>query len=697
MIALHHKRIRTIILLLTGALASTSLLYAASPVIIDESLDYRQIGRHIEYFDATGKDLSFKDILADKNRPSLPWIVSKADMPGFGFKEAVYWSRFTLKNMSDRDLEIYLHQEYPHIDRLTLYIPEGNGGYRSIHTGAVYPFAQRPFDYKNFIFPLVLKAGSEGTYYLRLDSHGSINIHLSVVTPEKFETLSDAEAIFFWIFYGAFLVMFIFNFFIFISTKEATYFYYTLYIISFGLFTMALGGMGYQYLWPENAAIGKMPIAVTMAIIIISIIQFAKSFVNIRSFSRVLHYLLTGVVVATIAVIAIGLVNRNYWFAITSTNILAGVAAVSGLSAVGYLYLNKRSRTRQSMFFLVSFSFFLFGVVMVVLLHRGILPSSVLTVNGIYVGAMFQVVTLSLGLADRINGMKNELGLLNAGLEEKVEDRTAELQAINEEMTVTNRSLMDARDALWSEMQLAKKIQTVLLPERPAMEGYEISAYMRPAEDVGGDYYDVINAGGMDWIVIGDVSGHGVPAGLVMMMAQTSINTVIAAEPGISPSEVLMKANRTLYRNIRKLRDDRYMTITVLAAHREGRFVFSGLHQDIMVHRHGAGAVELVDTNGMWIGIFDDLGGRVRDESFTLAAGDTMLLYTDGITEAWRKGTVKDYRDPGEAMFGEDRLQELFRSAGAGPVDGIRAAILAGLEDYDCADDVTMLIVRRTK
>ena len=123
----------------------------------------------------------------------------------------------------------------------------------------------------------------------------------------------------------------------------------------------------------------------------------------------------------------------------------------------------------------------------------------------------------TIALANSI--MYSRLAMLKDNLEHLVEERTAEL--------------VKAMSALWGEMELAKKIQTVLLPRAPAISGLEIAAYMRPADEVGGDYYDVINAQGIDWLVIGDVSGHGVPAGLIMMMVQTAIHTVLEGKPNL--------------------------------------------------------------------------------------------------------------------------------------------------------------------
>ena len=97
-----------------------------------------------------------------------------------------------------------------------------------------------------------------------------------------------------------------------------------------------------------------------------------------------------------------------------------------------------------------------------------------------------------------------------------------------------------ARDALWSEMELAKRIQTALLPDKDNIKGFKVAATMFPAIEVGGDYYDIIETSDTDkWVTIGDVSGHGVDSGLIMMMAQTSIVSTINCNKNSKPSEIL--------------------------------------------------------------------------------------------------------------------------------------------------------------
>ncbi|MBU0993448.1 MAG: SpoIIE family protein phosphatase [Proteobacteria bacterium] len=317
----------------------------------------------------------------------------------------------------------------------------------------------------------------------------------------------------------------------------------------------------------------------------------------------------------------------------------------------------------------------LFGMVMV-----GVTSYLVFSINQ----RALDKATLSIKLAED-EAQKNKE--LSQTLEVKVYERTEELKTAIDELEIINAQLIQAHDALWGEMQLAKKIQTILLPGKPEISNYEVTAYMNPADEVGGDYYDIIHSGSYDWIAIGDVSGHGVPAGLVMMMVQTAVHLCLTMHPDFSPSELLIAINRVISFNIKKMGEDKYMTITVLACGQNGNIHFSGLHQDMMVYRANTKRIDLINTRGMWIGLMDDIDGMIKDDHLTLQSGDTMLLFTDGLTEARRKNN--------EVAFGEDRLEAILLDTGAQSTETTKSEILKALDNFTCTDDVTFLILKR--
>jgi serine phosphatase RsbU (regulator of sigma subunit) len=330
---------------------------------------------------------------------------------------------------------------------------------------------------------------------------------------------------------------------------------------------------------------------------------------------------------------------------------------------------------------------------------------SVACVPMVHQGRLLGVLYLENNLAqDAFTPARNELlqalashaaiAVDNALLYTDVRDATEKLRRANEtleiEVAARTEQLSKAMAELWSEMDIALKIQTALLPEDPVVTGYELAAVMKPAAHVGGDYYDVFRANGQEWVLIGDVSGHGVPAGLVMMMVQTAVRAIVSAlsarDERLTPSRVLAKVNETLRSNLEKLGKGQYMTISAFCFE-DGVIHYSGLHEDIHVYRAATGRVERIQTRGLWLGILDDIENLLSDDTLVVEPGDMVLLTTDGVTEARR-----DNR-----MLGPEGLSELFQRACAkgDNTATVLSELLRSLESFTKGDDVTMLVLRR--
>jgi serine phosphatase RsbU (regulator of sigma subunit) len=247
------------------------------------------------------------------------------------------------------------------------------------------------------------------------------------------------------------------------------------------------------------------------------------------------------------------------------------------------------------------------------------------------------------------------------------------------------QELAKALSELWGEMELAKRIQTALVPSAPKLDGCDVAATMRPAAQVGGDYYDVMSVDGVEWILIGDVSGHGVPAGLVMMMFQTAVRTTLQANPRMEPNELLALVNRALTSNIRRLGENKYMTVSALRRVGNGGFHFAGLHQDLLVFRAGTGRVEAIETRGTWLGIDENIGDLLDVQSFDLARGDAVLLFTDGLTESTKDDCILD----------NGGLTSAFQQNGKGAASEILEGVLAVLEGRTVADDVSAIVIKQ--
>lgn len=247
------------------------------------------------------------------------------------------------------------------------------------------------------------------------------------------------------------------------------------------------------------------------------------------------------------------------------------------------------------------------------------------------------------------------------------------------------RELDKAMSELWGEMELAKRIQTALVPTAPALDGCDVAATMKPAAQVGGDYYDVIRVDGVEWVLIGDVSGHGVPAGLVMMMFQTAVRTALQANPRMEPNDLLALANRALTSNIRRLGENKYMTVSAFRRNERGGFRFAGRHQDLLVFRAKDSRVEAIETEGTWLGVDEDIGDLLDVKSVELGAGDVLLLFTDGLTESTKDGIILDNHG----------LRDTFQRHGTRPAPEILEGVLSALDGRTVNDDVSAVVIKR--
>lgn len=256
-----------------------------------------------------------------------------------------------------------------------------------------------------------------------------------------------------------------------------------------------------------------------------------------------------------------------------------------------------------------------------------------------------------------------------------------------EELDRSRRSLAE-KQRLERELEIASRIQTSILPKRFDVPGLEIAAHMIPASEVGGDYYDVFAMGDGCWVGIGDVAGHGLSAGLEMLMVQSVVAALVRHAPRAAPSDHVRVLNQVLYDNIRdRLGQDEHITMTLMR-YDGGVFTFAGAHEEILVCRAADGSSEYIPTPGTWLGGMRDISKVTRDSKLELQPGDLMVLYTDGITEA---------QDKDRNQFGGERLARVVEEHRAEPVAVIRDRVIEAVQAWQDLqdDDISLVVIRR--
>ncbi len=287
-----------------------------------------------------------------------------------------------------------------------------------------------------------------------------------------------------------------------------------------------------------------------------------------------------------------------------------------------------------------------------------------------------------------------QLAEYSATLEHKVEQRTVQLAQANQEITGLNDRLKAENLRMSNELEVTRKLQQMMLPKEHELErisGLEVVGYMSPADEVGGDYYDVLhteNGLGIK-IGIGDVTGHGLESGVLMIMVQTAVRTLLANNE-TDPVRFFAALNRTIYENVQRMNSDKNLTLSLID-YEGGKLRLSGQHEEMIIVRAN-GEIERKDTMnlGFPIGLEEDIAQFVGETLVQLEAGDVVILYTDGIPEA---------ENMDKQQYGLPRLVEVAQCNRHLTALAIKQAIIDDLMQHigsqKVFDDITLVVLKQ--
>ncbi|MDD5655388.1 MAG: SpoIIE family protein phosphatase, partial [Candidatus Omnitrophica bacterium] len=244
------------------------------------------------------------------------------------------------------------------------------------------------------------------------------------------------------------------------------------------------------------------------------------------------------------------------------------------------------------------------------------------------------------------------------------------------------------KERLAEELKLGREIQMALLPrENPDVRALSVRGLMQPAKEIGGDYYDFITlpSDGRLAVVIGDVSGKGVAAGLLMAMAKTAIHTLSQDET--SPKQILLRTNQILNQHIG---GQKFMTLLYLSWQPDSKTLTysSAGHEHILIYYEQTHSLETIQSGGFMLGMLPDIDNFLEEKQIKLELCDKILLYTDGVTEAENQA-----RD----RFGLERLKETFKKHSSKPavelIQAVKDEVYAFIGNYPQYDDITLVVM----
>jgi sigma-B regulation protein RsbU (phosphoserine phosphatase) len=263
-------------------------------------------------------------------------------------------------------------------------------------------------------------------------------------------------------------------------------------------------------------------------------------------------------------------------------------------------------------------------------------------------------------------------------------DAFASLAAVSIERAREHQEILEKRK-LEEELSIARRIQETFLPKKhPQMPGFDISGINIPSEKVGGDYYDFIpiieNQVG---IAIGDVSGKGIPAALIMASFRASLIAEIRNNYAIR--SIMFKVNNLLFESTES---DIYVTAVYGVLDTKNRiFTFTNAGHNAPIFRHSDGRMEYLIEGGVALGTFEN--SKYEERPSSLSPGDIIVLYTDGVTEA---------KNENEEEFGTRRLKQVINESHQLNASQIQNNIYQEVKDFTGnlpqADDLTMIVIK---
>ncbi|WP_158987766.1 sensor domain-containing diguanylate cyclase [Lysobacter panacisoli] len=377
-----------------------------------------------------------------------------APLPGgrtaFGFQDGAFWFHARVVNRDNPEQRWLLVQSYALSDRIDLYAryPDGRVAFQA--GGDHLPFTARSIRYRHPNFWVALPTGEPVDLFVRVQSESSMQVPLSLMTPVAFTELSRDAQFVIGAYYGILLALFFYNMALWLSLRDASYFWYLFHLSAFGMVLFTLNGLGFEYLWPNSSWMSDRMVPLSICMAQIGMQQFARIFLGLRTrwpwgdrigLALIAFFALLGI--------------ASTWLPYHVSTPIASAAVLISIAwiAVVSVAVVRRGYTPAQLF-LLAWAMFLLGTGLFVGVAFGLTPKTFFTEYGVQIGSALEMLLLSVALGHRYAALRNENERIvreaKDQLEQKVEQRTTELRSALAQLEDAHARLRESsqRDAL---------------------------------------------------------------------------------------------------------------------------------------------------------------------------------------------------------------------------------------------------------
>ncbi len=432
-------------------------------VTIDSSKSVSKItGEQVEILvDSTGK-------LDEKNIVHTSGFKFSSGVPNFSSAPNNIWIKFSLQNNTIEN-KVHFIINYANISDIKLYSNLKDSLTLIATLGNKYPFNKILNANVNFNIKIDLDPGATGEYYMHISSLHPLQLPMYVEIADNKNTLYQNQILVIGVYAGLIISILLYNLFLFFSTRDKSYFYYVVYLASLLFAQLTFAGWSFKYIWPVNPAVNTYAVVVSSSLVGITALLFSLNFLHIKKYSNFLKLLFYTLMLSYfVAIVGSFFSSLSFSYTLLSYNGIIGGLLL--LIASGYI---ARKGYRPANYYFLAFFIFSIGRVILSLRNLGVLPYNNFTSYILYIGSAIETLLLSFALADKINILqkeKNDTQQLalevskenaklifeqNIVLEQKVAERTTELQNSNMQLSTTLNDLKDTQTQLVEAEKMA--------------------------------------------------------------------------------------------------------------------------------------------------------------------------------------------------------------------------------------------------
>ena len=371
-----------------------------------------------------GPALKLNEVEAAKN-----WQPLTQNIPNFGYTTDAYWFRFSLPAVQEINTPRIVEVAYPQLDNIQFHLLRDGKPIDSVTTGDHRPFYDRPIDHPHFLFPVKLEPGAHYEVLMRVQTQGTLQVPIRIWEPvplfEHLMILDELHSVY----YGILIVIIVFNLFVFLALREATYFYYVVATFGYLLLMATLRGTTFPLLWPNTPWLQNQSMLVSIPLAALGSALFARSFLDLKQDNPWLDRAVkVSIYACSIALLGTFLLDYN-----ESVRLSVGLAIPTCLllALTGPIQWIRGSRAAR--LYSLAWAVLTLGSVVTALNKYGLFPTNFVTEFSIELGSAIEALMLTLALAERLyREREDKVRAQDARLREHAERRQAELRLMEQ-------------------------------------------------------------------------------------------------------------------------------------------------------------------------------------------------------------------------------------------------------------------------